>query len=598
MMLKRVIFSLFFFSFFLVGCSTADPSSITPVSNAYIQNKGSDTMVNLALAWAETYQKIHPEVRISVTGGGSGTGISSLLNGTVDIANASRAIKPEELEEARSQGFEPYEYVVAQDAIAVIVNLQNPINELTLEQISAIYRGEYTNWSELGGEDRPIVRLSRETNSGTHVYFLETVVRLGNSKDKSLFTPETLLLPSSEGIISEVRDNPNAIGYDGLGYVTDEVKTLAIAPNPGETPILPSVESVNDGTYPISRELFIYTHGEPSTIIKAYLDWILSTEAQDIVLSLGFVPVKVNPMKPTQGVRKIKWSEWLITQFIRVAGYLSILYVSLIILFLLKEGLPALKNVSPASLFGEFWYPIEGHFSIWPLLFGSITVTIGAALIAIPLGVGTAVFISEIAPAWAKEILKPLVEILAGMPSVVLGFIGILVLSPFLREALNLPTGLTAFTGALLLGWSAIPTIVSVAEDALNTVPRGYREGARALGTTSWQTIWGVTVPAARSGIITAVMLGIGRVIGETMAVMMVTGNAPVLPHGLNAFFLPIRTMTATIASEMGEVAQGSVHYQVLFLIGIILFLLSLVINIVAFAVSARRMKRTERLLS
>jgi phosphate transport system permease protein len=303
-------------------------------------------------------------------------------------------------------------------------------------------------------------------------------------------------------------------------------------------------------------------------------------------------------MKSNQKLRRTKWNEWIITILIRLAGYLSILYVTLIILFLLREGVPALVNVSPASLFGKIWYPIEGYFGILPLLLGSLIVTIGASIIAIPLGIGTAVFISELAPSWVKEILKPLVEILAGLPSVVLGFFGILTLSPFLRTALDLPTGLTAFTGALLLGWSAIPTIVSVAEDALNTVPKGYREGALALGTTHWQTIWGVTVPAARSGIITAVMLGIGRVIGETMAVMMVTGNAPVMPHGLDALFLPIRTMTATIASEMGEVAQGSVHYQVLFLIGIILFVFSLAINIVSFAVSSRRMKRTERLLS
>lgn len=252
-------------------------------------------MVNLALAWAEAYHEIHPEVMVSVTGGGSGTGISALLNNTVDIANASRTIKQEEVEQSRTLGFEPYQIVVAQDAIAVIVNLQNPINELTLEQISAIYRGEYNNWSQLGGEDRPIVRLSRETNSGTHIYFLETVVRLGNREDKSIFSPLTLLLPSSEGIISEVRDNPNAIGYDGLGYVTDQVKTLAIAPNPGEAAILPSIETVNDQTYPISRELYIYTQGEPKSVIRDYLQWILSPEAQEIVRSLGFVPVKGMP---------------------------------------------------------------------------------------------------------------------------------------------------------------------------------------------------------------------------------------------------------------------------------------------------------------
>jgi phosphate transport system permease protein len=295
---------------------------------------------------------------------------------------------------------------------------------------------------------------------------------------------------------------------------------------------------------------------------------------------------------------QMKFGEKIITLLIKAAGYLSILYVGLIVIFLLQEGLPALGSVEIGSLFGQFWYPIEGLYSLFPLILGSLTVTIGAAIFAIPLGIGTAVFISEIAPPWAKEILKPLVEMLAGLPSVVLGFIGILVLAPFLRRAFDLPTGLTAFTGAILLGWAAIPTIVSVAEDALNTVPRSYREASLALGATPWQTIWGTTLPAARSGVLTAVMLGIGRVIGETMTVMMVTGNAPILPTGLNALFSPVRTMTATIASEMGEVARGSEHYQVLFFIGIVLFAFSLLINVTAFIISSRSLKRSERLLS
>lgn len=294
-MSKRIFLILACLGLLLAGCgSNSDPNGGSGGGGTYIQNKGSDTMVNLALAWAEAYQKIHPEILISVTGGGSGTGISALMNNTVDLANASRIISEEEIGQAQSLGFEPKQYIVAQDAIAVIVNRENPVDALTMEQISAIYRGEYTNWSELGGEDRPIVCLSRETNSGTHVYFLETVVRLGNKEDKSIFSPKTLLLPSSEGIIAEVRDNPNAIGYDGLGYVTDEVKTLAIAPAPGEEPILPSIETVNNAAYPISRELFMYTRGEPNDTIKAYLEWILSPEAQEIVRSLGFVPVKVN----------------------------------------------------------------------------------------------------------------------------------------------------------------------------------------------------------------------------------------------------------------------------------------------------------------
>jgi phosphate transport system permease protein len=197
-----------------------------------------------------------------------------------------------------------------------------------------------------------------------------------------------------------------------------------------------------------------------------------------------------------------------------------------------------------------------------------------------------------------REILKPLVELLGGLPSVVLGFLGILVLSPFIRVFLDLPTGLTALTGSILLGGIAVPTVVSVAEDALDAVPRAYREGAWALGATRWQTIWRVTLPAAKSGVLTAVMLGVGRAIGETMTVMMVTGNAPVLAVKLGSLFSPVRTMTATIAAEMGEVANGSTHYHVLFFIGMVLFLISLGVNIAASSMVFRAKKRAERILS
>ena len=290
--------------------------------------------------------------------------------------------------------------------------------------------------------------------------------------------------------------------------------------------------------------------------------------------------------------------EFATTTLIRLAGYSSILFVGLILFFLLREGLPSLGEVPLGDLFTTRWYPTESYFGILPLIFGSLLVTVGALLVAVPFGILTALYISEVATKQVKEILKPLVEILAGLPSVVLGFIGIQLASPFFRVALNLPTGLTAFTGALLLGGIAIPTIVSIAEDALNTVPRSYREASMALGATRWQTIWGTTLPAARSGVITAIMLGVGRAMGETMTVMMVTGNAPVMPHGLDALFLPVRTMTATIASEMGEVANGTPHYHVLFLIGIILFTVTLVVNIIAFMVGFRKSTRAERLLS
>lgn len=290
--MKRAAAVLTLIFLLLSGCAGSTNDNAEAAASAYIQNKGSDTIVNLALAWAERYQDEHPEVRISVTGGGTGTGIVSLINGTVDLANASRTIKAEELENARAAGFEPVEHVIARDAIAVIVNPENPVQALSIEQLAQIFKGEINNWSEIGGEDRPIVRLSRESNSGTHVYFLESVVRQGHSGDKSLFASNTLLLPSSEGIISEVRDNPNAIGYDGLGYVTPEVKVLGIIQPDQPDGVLPSVETVNNGEYPISRDLYMYTRDEASGALKTYLEWILSPEAQQIVSDLGFVPVK------------------------------------------------------------------------------------------------------------------------------------------------------------------------------------------------------------------------------------------------------------------------------------------------------------------
>ena len=296
--------------------------------------------------------------------------------------------------------------------------------------------------------------------------------------------------------------------------------------------------------------------------------------------------------------RKSKTSEFIITKGIQFSGFSSILFVLLILYFLISEGVPALFTVPLSDLFSQRWYPIESYFGILPLLLGSLVVTLGASLIAIPFGVLTAVFIAEIAPRWAGNILKPLVELLAGLPSVVLGFLGILVVSPFMRDVLNLPTGLTAFTGSLLLGGIAIPTIVSISEDALNNVPDTYRHASLALGVTRWHTIWTVTVPAAKSGILTAIMLGVGRTIGETMTVMMVTGNAPTMPDSLNALFMPIRTMTATIASEMGEVASGSPHYHVLFFIGMVLFVFTMAVNIIASNISSRKVQRKERILS
>jgi phosphate transport system substrate-binding protein len=280
-------------SWLLVGCSPQQPTSDDEVAEAAqtVENKGSDTLVNLALAWAETYMRLYPDMRISVTGGGSGTGIAAMINGTVDVANASRAMKSEEIAAAQDNGVSPVEFTVARDAIAVVIHPSNPVDGLTLQQISDIYTGKTVNWSQVGGEDRPIVLLSRESNSGTYVYFLENVIRLGEKESDLLFSPDTLLMPSSEGISTEVRHNPNAIGYDGLGYVTPDQKMLAVARDVDAPYVLPSVETVNDLSYPVSRPLYMYTAGEPVGRVKDYLDWVLS-DGQVLVSELGFVPLR------------------------------------------------------------------------------------------------------------------------------------------------------------------------------------------------------------------------------------------------------------------------------------------------------------------
>ncbi len=280
--------------------------------------------------------------------------------------------------------------------------------------------------------------------------------------------------------------------------------------------------------------------------------------------------------------RRLRWGEWIIENLIKVSGLSAIFIIALIFLFLLREGLPTFLDIPLRQLFGSRWYPIEGLYGIMPLLVGSLIVTFGALILAVPLGLITAIYLAELAPTWLQEILKPLIEVLAGIPSIVLGFLGWVVLAPLIQSA-GASTGLTAFTGALILAYMSLPTIISISEDALYAVPKEYRDGALAIGATPWQTIHRVVMPAARSGLVIAVMLGVGRAIGETMAVLMVTGNAaniPSLSSGL--FFEPVRTMTATIAAEMGEVAQGSMHYSVLFGIGIILFLITFAINSIA----------------
>lgn len=277
-----------------------------------------------------------------------------------------------------------------------------------------------------------------------------------------------------------------------------------------------------------------------------------------------------------------KAREFVIERTIFLSGVASIFIVVLIFAFLLKEGLSIFATASPVSfLFGKNWYPISdpAQFGILPLIFGSILVTLGAAVLSVPIGIASALYIAEIAPPRTKEILKAGIELLAAIPSVIIGFIGMVTLGPLIKEMFGLPTGLTALTGSITLAFMAMPTIVSIAEDAITAVPRQYREAAIAMGATKWQTTWRVVAYAARPGMVAAVMLGIGRVIGETMAVMMVTGNAALIPYTM---LEPVRTLTATIAAEMGETVQGGEHYAALFAIGIVLFVITFLINGVA----------------
>jgi len=275
------------------GCSNQGTTADDEFSGSF-NIIGSNTVTPLTSVWAENFMKMHTEVNIAVSGPGSGAGIAALINGTTDICQASRTIKQQEVDQAKANGVEPYEIQVASDALSVVVNPANPVSELTITQLSAIYINQITNWKEVGGNDAPIVALSRDTNSGTHVFFKEHVVQMAGlpSADESLeYGPKVLLLPSTEEGVSEVARNPNAIFYPGLGYVTEEVKPLAIKQTADSEGVLPSVATALDGTYPIARPLLYYTNGEPTGTIKSFIDYCLSPEGQERVTEVGYVPL-------------------------------------------------------------------------------------------------------------------------------------------------------------------------------------------------------------------------------------------------------------------------------------------------------------------
>ena len=286
-----------------------------------------------------------------------------------------------------------------------------------------------------------------------------------------------------------------------------------------------------------------------------------------------------------------KYKEKSIESVLFSVSALTVVILFLICLFLFRDGLLLFKATSLLDfLTGKFWYPtsVNRQFGLLPLFFGSLLVTAGAILFAVPLGIASAIYISEIAHPKVADFLKPFIEVLAGIPSVVFGFFGLVVLVPVVRSTFNLPTGQTALTGSIMLGIMALPTIITISEDAISSVPSTLKQGSLALGATRWQTIYRVLVPAALSGISAAVMLGIGRAIGETMTVMMVTGNTAIIPSFPRGILDPVRTMTATIALEMGEVPQGSAHFHALFAVGSVLFIITFLINLIADMIKKR----------
>jgi phosphate transport system permease protein len=293
--------------------------------------------------------------------------------------------------------------------------------------------------------------------------------------------------------------------------------------------------------------------------------------------------------------RRWRLGERLVEGWIYLAGLLAIVVLLGIIILLIKEGLPIFLDTPPWEFFfGTKWYPVSEPptFGIMPFFVATLWVTVVATAISVPVGVACAAYLSEVAPGSVRETVKPIIELLAGFPSVVMGFIGLMLLSPLVQSAFNLNTGLSGLTAGIMLAFMSLPIIISVSEDAMRAVPDEFRQASYALGATKWETIWHVCIPAALSGITAAVMLGVGRAIGETMTVLMVAGGALAVPVSPTE---PMMPMTAAIASGIGNAVRGGLQYQALFAIGLILFVLTLFVNLVADRVLERQKRKFQR---
>ena len=286
----KLLILVFLSGFFFFSCF--ENKNITKSTG--IQIKGSDTIVNLVQVWAEKFSQNNNDVNVGVTGGGTGTGFAALLNNTCDIAMASRQVEKNEEDLAKKNNIVYKEFIVGLDGLAVLINKNNPVNNITMEQLRDIFMYKISNWKEVGGENRPIVLLSRESNSGTHMFFKEQVIRMADINNKDEFSTRALLMPSSQAIVDEIDQNPNAIGYVGIGFMNNQTKVVAISEKNSNEFVYPTIENVMEGKYPISRPLYLYTNGEPKGLVKDFIDYALSEEGQKVVVETSFVPIKNN----------------------------------------------------------------------------------------------------------------------------------------------------------------------------------------------------------------------------------------------------------------------------------------------------------------
>ena len=558
----------------------SDTDSASTVSGTVATN-GSTSMEKVIGNLKEQFENDNDgNVTVSYDATGSGAGIEAVVNGTADIGLSSRALKEEET----SSGLKGT--TIALDGIAVIVNADSQVADLTVDQIAKIFTGEITNWSEVGGADGEIACIGREANSGTRDGF-ESIT---GTEDTCKLSQE---LTSTGAVIEAVKNSPNAIGYASLSAVEGKEGIKALTVNG----VACSEETVLDGSYEIQRPFVLVTKSDASlsTAAQAFFDYATSKDASELIRNAGAElpmekalnnsgPAAAKPghraKRAEPGRRGAKDAlEWLMHTIFLLCGIVAVGFVLVISVYLIISGVPAMKEIGLTDfLLGQTWAPTasDPSYGILPFILTSIYGTAGAVLIGVPIGLMTAIYLAKVANPRMAAVIHTAVELLAGIPSVVYGLVGMIVLVPGIQKAFGLSSGACLLAAIVVLAIMILPSIISVSETSLRAVPEEYEQASLALGATHLETVFRVTLPAARSGVATAVVLGVGRAIGEAMAIIMVAGNVANMP----GLFTSVRFLTTAIASEMSYASVGSLQRQALFSIGLVLFLFIMLINV------------------